>query len=250
MIKPYVLRPLIVAHEANSYRKIKRYITAADIIEIDVIKSRGDTIVLKHISDDELLRNLRDSIINKSHSEYRKGYGNILSRIAGKIRFFKPGKWEYRLEDALRYISNLGLKENRSIGVMIDLKVKGIADKVAKIINSIEFNGTVYVSSRYHRELVRIKHLAPQAKALASFSSEPINLAEYIHKAGLDGVSVHAAYVDKDIIDELHSYKYIVAVWTVNDPMLALYLTSLKVDMIITDIPETIGRIIEQSRIP
>ena len=241
--------PIIVAHRANSCRRIRHFINngIVDTIEIDVIKSpHNGSIILQHMDEDEFIRDF----IVKNEIELLNNSENIIKRILlwinDKIKNSKAKKSKkYYLGYVLEYINSLSMMKNKKINVIIDLKAKGVADEVASIIKSTKFNGVIYISSKYHKELTKIKHLVPQVKVLASFDGEPVGLSDYLRKIGVDGASVRAAFVDKDLVNDLHSHGYIVAVWTVNDPGLAKHLALLGVDMIITDIPETLKRILE-----
>lgn len=241
--------PIIVAHRANSCRRIRHFINngIVDTIEIDVIKSpHNGSIILQHMDEDEFIR---DFII-KNEVELLNNNESIVKRILlwinNRIKNSRTKKSKkYYLSYILEYINSLSKTRNRRINVIIDLKAKGVANEIAGIIKSTRFNGTIYVSSKYHKELTRIKHLVPQVKVLASFDGEPIGLSDYLRKIGVDGASVRAAFIDKDLVNDLHSHGYIVAAWTVNDPGLAKHLALLGVDMIITDIPETLKRILE-----
>jgi len=51
---------------------------------------------------------------------------------------------------------------------------------------------------------------------------------------------VKYAFVDKDLVEELHGHKYLIAVWTVNDVEIAKYLAYLGVDIIVTDVPDVL----------
>ena len=242
--------PIIVAHRANSRRRIRYFINndIVDTIEIDVIKSpHNGSIILKHMDEDEFMR---DFIVRNNEVELLNNNENIIKKVFSwindKIRNSKTRKSKkYYLGYVLEYINGLSIMKNRKVNVIIDLKAKGVANEVASIIKSTKFNGVIYISSKYHKELTKIKHLVPQVKVLASFDGEPVGLSDYLRKIGVDGASVRAAFVDKDLINDLHSHGYIVAVWTVNDPELAKHLALLGVDMIITDIPETLKKVLE-----
>jgi glycerophosphoryl diester phosphodiesterase len=52
--------------------------------------------------------------------------------------------------------------------------------------------------------------------------------------------------VDEELVEELHSAGYKVAVWTVNDPAKARELAELGVDYLITDHPEKVRRFAER----
>lgn len=258
MMYPRKRTPTIVAHRVNSRWKIRYYISSPviDTIEIDVIKSpQNDNIVLQHMDEDEFVR---EFVINNDHRSlyYDSLPRKIIYWITHRVYNGVKTKRCHTLYDVFKLIEREiekkkkkemeeGIPEKR-VNVMIDLKAKGVADKLAEIIRSTKFNGTIYITSKYHKELVKVKRLVPHVKVLASFDGEPINIAEYLGKIGVNGASVRAAFVDKDLVNELHRHGYIIAVWTVNDLEMAKYLANLGVDMIITDIPEIVKEELEK----
>jgi len=218
----YTLRkPIIVAHRANTLKRIRKYIEfRVPAIEIDVIDSSND-VVLQHVREEAPLW-FESSHHNSMH---------VFRRLLFNISAFRP----LRLVDVLRVV-------NGKTNVLIDLKSKEIADKVVDAIKKANFKGEVYVSSKYHCDIRSIKDLMPEVKGLLTLEDQPLNLAEYIRKAKADGISMRVAFVEKSLVDELHKHGYIVATWTVNDVELARQLSAIGVDMIVTDIPEVLMR--------
>lgn len=213
--------PIIVGHRANSFRRLNKYLSMnVPIIEIDVIRS-DDDIMLQHIREEE-------EIIKGIHK--REGLIRALSDIYLRLLY------KYRLIDALRLV-------NGRAGIMIDLKNRNMAQKTVEIIKKSNFSGEIFITSKYHGELREIKKLLPTVKALITLLEQPVDLVEYLKEINVDGVSMVFAFIDKEIIEELHKNNYVVAVWTINDVNLAKYLASINVDMIVTDIPEKMMRI-------
>ncbi len=212
-------RTLLVGHRANSLRKIRKYLAiGVPVIEMDIVEREG-SIVLQHAEEQAL----------------------TLPYTVSKYPFFRLGKlitsltsvMYVRLVDALKLVSG-------KASVMLDLKATNIAEDLANVLRKSEFKGTIYVTSRYHRELKKIKNLLPHVRALLTLVHQPVDLIDYIRKANADGVSVDSVFIDEALINELHSYGYIVASWTVNDLDMASHLISLGVDLLVTDVPEKI----------
>ena len=249
--------PIIVAHRANSRRKIKHYIFSniVDAIEMDFVKSPSNgSIVLQHADEDYVIR---DFII-RNESEFldnvKLGFNvkyyakRLTSWIADTLTRKRCNKKprKYYIENILNFIDEQLRKANRSITIIIDLKAKGVAKELARALTEIQIhNAKLFISSKYHSELAKIKQLAPHVKVLASFDGEPVNASEYLRSLGMDGASVRAAFVDKNLVNELHKHGLLLAVWTVNDLSMARHLARLGVDMIITDIPEVIRKVLE-----
>ncbi len=210
-------RPIIVGHKANTLRKIKKYLEMGiPVVEVDVIEY-SNNIILQHVRE-KVPAEFNDQSYYSFHP-----FKRFLLHI-GTPRYLK-------LFDVLKII-------NGKSGVLIDLKSKGIVDKVVDIIKDVDFKGTIYISSKYHRDVRRFKKLMPDVKGLLTLEEQPINLAEYIKRANADGISIKVAFVDESLINEVHKYGYMIATWTVNDIELARYLLHLGVDMVVTDIPD------------
>ncbi len=209
--------PLIVGHRANSIHKIKKYLSLGIYaLEVDVVEDEiTKELVIHHVQEEEFLRHTHSILTN------------IVEWLTSAIPIIRPP----RLRTVLKLISGRA-------NVILDLKWRGMVKKVAEVLKEVSFKGIVYITSKYHRELTEIKRLVPHVKTLASFDDQPLNCAEYLTRIKADGASIRVAFVDKSLVDELHKYGFIIAVWTVNDYEIAKYLIDLGVDMIITDVPE------------
>ncbi len=258
MAHSYSYIPTIIAHRANSLRRIKHFIFDRNVdgIEMDFVKSPlNGNVVLMHVSEDFLTKETiakEEPMPSRRTAEYSldiRYFANrvvswITDTITQKQYEWKPRK--YQLENVLKFVDEQLRKANRKMIVLIDLKSKDIDEEMIKVLQRIKVcNASIYISSKYHRELAKIKQCLPQVKVLASFDSEVINAPEYLKSLNMDGASVRAAFVDKDLINDLHRHGLIVAVWTVNDPRMAKHYADLGVDMIITDIPDYIRKALE-----
>ncbi len=214
--------PIIVGHGANSIAKIRKYLShGVHVLEIDVIKdTETHELILQHVREDDILKEVL-RLGSRVHQ--------ILETMLTYLPLVKPRK----LSDVLRMLSGRA-------DVILDLKWKGLTKDLAELLSEVDFKGNVYVTSRYHKDLLEIKRLIPRVKTLVSFDDQPVMCAEYVSKLKADGASVRVAFIDKDLVNEMHKHGYILAAWTVNDIALARYLANLGVDMIITDVPEEI----------
>ncbi len=229
-------RPLIVGHRANSIRKLYRYLSAGvDVIEFDVAydEALGDLAVYHVIEEKELTRSIRRSYVRQ-----------VLS--LREIFYILDYYWR-RLNRRTRLSEMLSVLDS-GVGIMIDLKTRGTADMLLEILKSRKLRGEVYVSSKYHKDLRRVKVEMPEVKTLVTLREQPVNIASYIERAEADGASIDFAFADEDLVREMHSKGYKVAVWTVNDPSVARYIASIGVDMIITDKPLTIMKALKDPK--
>ena len=63
-----------------------------------------------------------------------------------------------------------------------------------------------------------VKKQLPQAKVLLTIEDESLDIESYLEKTSVDGISVRAAFVEEDMVKQLHENNHIVAVWVVNEP--------------------------------
>jgi len=212
-------KPIIVGHRANTRLRLYYYLSLGlPVIEVDVTRTEEGELIIQHVREEEVL-------LEELRSKKRK----LLHSIHEELEEL----FHRKLVDYLRAISG---KTN----VMLDLKYRSKGIGIAEAIEKSNYKGEIYVTSKYHRDLVLVKKCLPQAKVLLAIEDEPLDVESYLEKAGVDGVSIRAAFVEEDMVKQLHEHNHIVAVWVVDDPELAIYLTKLGVDMIITDKPREI----------
>lgn len=215
--------PIIVGHKANKKSILQRYLRLGlRIVEFDVQALNGK-IVVKHGLETGAA-GLKRLVMN---------YGYLL--VEGKDPIFKPST----LEEHLRLIGG-------RVGVWLDLKSKGIEREV---VSSALASGAqmVVVSTGFHNMLRFVKESYPQVTAmLGNVDYRPSRPAKEVELASADGISINYHFVDEELVEELHSAGYKVAVWTVNDVSRARWLVELGVDYIITDVPEKVLSILKR----
>jgi glycerophosphoryl diester phosphodiesterase len=156
-----------------------------------------------------------------------------IQRLLGNKVVLRP-----TLEQLVSYINNI----RPGVTLLLDLKTPGTGKALASFLertNSLG-EGEVFVSSRYHIELDALR--SHKVKRLVTLISRPLNIRDYLKGVGADGVSIEYPYVDKELVEELHNSGFFVAVWTVNDSLVAKHLAKIGVDMIITDTPRRVIR--------
>lgn len=229
--------PQIVGHRANSLRAIREYLeTGVSGIEIDLILSDGSGLTVEHVLEEEEFLDL----LYRTEGVRRPSL-KILSyriqRLLGNRVALRP-----TLEQLVNYINSV----RRGVTLLLDLKTPGTGKALASFLEKGggSHSGEIYVSSRYHVELEALRGF--RVKKLATLISRPLNVQDYLKRMEADGVSIEYPYVDKQLVEELHSSGFLVAVWTVNDPVVAKHMAKIGVDMIITDTPKRIMRALER----
>lgn len=222
--------PLIVAHKANSLRRIRAlYSKGVKAFEIDVIEGASGEVLVDHVLE-------RDEYLELVYSRYKlpRSLRRMLARVLNSAHRHYV-RVRPKLGDLLDYLGS----GQGDITVMIDIKARNIAGKVSEALLGSRFNGEVLMSSRYYRELSKARELVPHAKTLITLEAQPLGLTRYLKEIGASGVSIEYPYVDENLVRELKNKGFLVAVWTVNDMVLAEYLAGIGVDLIVTDKPVT-----------
>ncbi|MGC8836682.1 MAG: glycerophosphodiester phosphodiesterase [Infirmifilum sp.] len=213
--------PVIVGHKANRKSILQKYLKLTlKFIEFDVSLANG-RLVVKH-GVESGAPGVKKFIIN---------YGYLL--IEGKDPILAPSN----LEEHLKEIAG-------KAGVWLDVKSRGVETEVVRLALSHGISDVI-VSTGFHNMLRKVKESYPSVLTmLGNVDYRPANPIKEVELAHADGVSINVHYIDEELVEELHSVGYKVAVWTVNDPQKAMWLKELNVDYIITDIPEKITKIL------
>ena len=212
-------RPIIVGHRANTKLRLYYYLLLRlPVIELDVTKTETGELIIQHVREEEILL-----------EELRPKKRKLLYTIYEELEEL----FHRKLVDYLRAI-------NGKTNVMLDLKYRSKGVELAKVIEQSNYKGEIYVTSKYHKDLVLVKKYLPQAKVLLTIEDEPLDVESYLEKVGVDGISIRVAFVEKDMVEQLHKHNHKIAVWVVNESELAVCLAKLGVDIFITDKPKEI----------
>ena len=193
-----------------------------EIIEFDVRQTKDKKIVVFH--DDKLERTTN-------------GKGKIRNFTLRQLKTitYKNGDFILTLTEALKILKN-------KCGCKIDIKEKGIEDKVNKAIKRSAMEKQTIVATEYFSVARKIKKMNPSLKVSLGFTEnfpaeKMISLAR---KAGVDIISPHISSVNKKLVGEAHKNGLLVDVWGANTEKEIRKLKLMRVDAITTDYPEKI----------
>lgn len=214
-------KPVIVGHRANTFRAIHRYLKlGVSVVEFDV-KKKDDKLILMHGMIGEPA-SLTESLLLELHHILCSG-DSIVKHVT--------------LEEALNTI-------NGKAGVWLDIKDRGIEDDIVKVIDKVNFKGPIYASSKYHAVVRNLKKVMPEITGAITLYEQPVDPITLVKRANADMVSIDHTCVDREFIEILHKNNIGVAVWTVNQISEAEKLISMGVDVIITDKPDVILKVL------
>ena len=219
-------KPIIVMHRANNKRLIKRALSIkVPYIEVDVDRDKSSKLILNHGPDYKFPQNIPNKI-----------RAFLINVIINRDPIFNA----LTLQEFMKLYSS-------EIGIWLDIKTK-ISEELIKTLSKYKTAKPLIISTGYYDEIRRYKRSLSNAIIFLGnvdyHPPTPISLVNMIRDSEADGISINHNYITRELVDYLHMNNYYVAAWTVNDSRRAIELIKLNVDIIITDIPEIILRII------
>ena len=214
----------------NSISAIKNAISeGADYVEIDVMTTKDDEVVVFHDSTLKRMAGINNSIKDMNLSEVREiDIGSQFSEeFAGeKIPTFK---------EVLRASKD-------KIKINIELKVKKkddpLPEKVVDLLKKYEMEDQVIISSQDYESLQKIKEVDPLINVGFILT---LGIGDFT-KMNVDFVSVEYQMLKKDLVYSMHALGKEVHVWTINDKKRAENAMKLGADNIITDSVEMVQK--------
>lgn len=199
----------------------------ADYIELDVHETKDGVIVVMH--DDSLYRTTG---INRKI--YNVTYDEIKELDAGSWFSDDPEFAECRiptLEEVMAYTSG---KIKLNIEIKLSDSEPDLVRSVAELIEKYGYTDECYVTSMNYDALTEIKEYNENIRTGYILT---MAYGDFYTIDDVDAFSINMAYIDKNVIDEIHSRGKQIFAWTVNDRETARKLTVMGVDSIITDYP-------------
>jgi len=228
--------PLVIAHRGDPSAALENSLAAihhalsypADMIEIDIRKSRDNMLYVMH--DKNTLRTAGINIdIEKSAS----------AEIAG-IKL-KNGEPVPTLTDVVKIISS-------KAGLNLEIKSDGAGLLTAEYLASSDYHGYVLVSSFKEDEILAVRRLLPALPTSMIFDVfSPHDVSSYGAK-GYKIISLRKMTISEKLIKLCHEQGIQVYVWTVDDEEEMKKMISWRVDGIYSNKPGVLKRLIERLR--
>ncbi len=207
---------LIVGHRGNTWRIIRRYLASkTPVIEVDARYMNGDFYA---VHGPPPIR--RPSLP-----------GKVMAWIDYHFFYRDPILKPLKVREILEYLDG-------KADVMIDIKQRGIEDKIIGLIEETGYRGRVYITTELHPVLKRLRELVGGKYTLiASINILAVDMPRIALDAEADMVSIHLSIIDEKLVEEFHRHNIKVLSWTVNDLETYEYLKRIGVDGIVTDTP-------------
>ena len=189
-----------------------------DFVEIDV-----------RCTADGILVALHDATVNRTTN----GKGPIDRLTLRDVKTLDAGNGECvpMLEEVLRVVSG-------QAGLMLELKVKGAAQKTVEVVQKAEFKDPVIYASFLHEELGIIRSVDAEASLMALFGRLPQASVARAIKYSPSHVGLRHDTVTRRLVEAFHDEDLLVFVYTTDTTREIQRAISAGVDGIISNVPE------------
>jgi glycerophosphoryl diester phosphodiesterase len=203
----------------NTLKSIEAGIAAgADLVELDVQRTRDDQLVIMH---------------DKRVDRTTNGSGLVSEMSLTELRELDAG-----LGERIPTIEEVLDVANGRIGLMLEIITPGISRELSRIVRQGGFKEQVIYASFLHAELLSLNH----GSRLTLLEGIPVSPTAFALEAGAAYVGLSLDSLTREFVDVLHKSALKVLVYTVNDPRDIAWLHSLGVEGIISDYPELVPK--------
>jgi glycerophosphoryl diester phosphodiesterase len=231
-------KPVICAHRGASAAAPENTVAAfrlagelgADMFELDVSLTKDGGLVIMH-----------DALVDRTTD----GTGAVADLTLAEIRRLDAGSWKSPRFKGERVPTLDEVFTNRD-GQMVNVEIKAnvpnvrqTAEKVATLIRKHGVQNNVVVSSFSASALARMHEIAPDIPTGFLFGGTIPDA----FPPGITAVHPLHTVVDRRFVDWAHGNGWKVNPWTIDDPTEMRRLMDLGVDMIITNVPDTLKRL-------
>ena len=191
-----------------------------DLVEFDVRRSVDGRLVLMH-----------DDTVDRTTN----GKGRVEDLPLSVLRRLDAGGGEQipLLEEALASLTGRA-------GVIIEIKVPGIASEVCRVVEALCFQGPCIYASFLHEELQKVRVIKPEASLLALVEGQPDPPLAQMRAVKASYVGLALEMVTPEVVQTFQDDGLAVFVYTVNERKDIDRMKRLGVDGIISNFPERI----------
>lgn len=205
----------------NTLASIRKAISlGCDMLEVDVRRTRDGHLVLLH---DERV----DRTTNGRGLVARMGLEGVQKLDAG------GGERIPTLEELVQVATG-------QIGLILELKAKGIGKQACEVIHRTGFRGSLIYASFTAGDVQEVRQAEAQAATMALIKKLPKDPISYVVDAKAAHAGLRFDTVSKPLVEAFHSAGLLVFVYTVNKPADIQRARSFGVDGIISDFPDRI----------
>jgi glycerophosphoryl diester phosphodiesterase len=208
--------------QENTLAAIQKGIAlGVDFVEIDVRRTSNGGLVVLH-----------DETVNRTTN----GKGRVDRLSLQEVKKFNAGNGEHipTLEEVLKVAAG-------EAGLMLELKVKGVAQQTVEAVREAGFRDPVIYASFLHDELKHVRTADPEASLMVLFSGLSRASVARAVKYGTSYVGLRHNKATRPLVDAFHRADLLVFVYTADTPNDIQRALSLDVDGVISNFPERIA---------
>jgi glycerophosphoryl diester phosphodiesterase len=175
---------------------------------------------------------LHDETVNRTTN----GKGRVDRLSLQEVKKFNAGSGEHipTLDEVLK------VTEGRA-GLMLELKVKGVALQTVEVVREAGFRDPVIYASFLHDELKHVRTVDPEATLMVLFGGLSRASVARAVKYGPSYVGLRHNKATRPLVDAFHRADLLVFVYTADAPSDIERALSLDVDGVISNFPERIA---------
>ena len=192
-----------------------------DFVEIDLRRTADGVLVVLH-----------DETVNRTTN----GKGRVDHLSLQEVKKFNAGNSEHipTLKEVLKVAAG-------EAGLMLELKVKGMAQQTVEVVREAGFRDPVIYASFLHDELQHVRTVEPEASLMVLFGGLPHASVSRAIKYGSSYVGLRHDKTTRVLVDSFHRAGLLVFVYTADAPSDIQRALSLDVDGVISNFPERIA---------
>ncbi|MBH0189342.1 MAG: glycerophosphoryl diester phosphodiesterase [Nitrospira sp.] len=191
-----------------------------DFVEIDLRRTADNVLVVLH-----------DASVNRTTN----GRGRIDRLSLNEVKKLDAGNGE-RIPTFAEVLTAVSSR----CGLMLEIKVKGIARQVVEMVQALRFRGPAIYASFLHDELREVRAADRKAPLMVLFSRLPRVPVSFATKYKATHVGLRHDTATGRLINAFHHAGLFVCVYTANHPGDIQHALSVGVDGVISNVPDRI----------
>ena len=193
-----------------------------DLVEIDVRRTEDGVLVVLH-----------DETVNRTTN----GRGRVDRMSLSAVKMFNAGDGE-----RIPTVGEVLEAARGRVGLMLELKVKGVAQETVKAVQKAGFKEPVIYASFLHDELMDVRSVDAAASLMVLFGRLPRAPVARAMKRRPSHVGLRHDTATHRLVDAFHRENLLVFVYTADSLGDIQRALSLGVDGVISNFPERIGK--------
>ena len=199
----------------NTLRSISRAIElGTDLVEVDVRKSRDGELLIMH-----------DPTVDRTTN----GQGKVEDMSISQLRELDAGHGEQVpiLTDVLEFV-------DWKVGLVVEIKVPGIEDKVLDTINQSGIRN-VLIASFYYPVCLNVKLIDSTIPTGVIFRCQPVKTEILARNAHANTIFPHYQFLSREMVLKCHKHGILVYPWIIDNIANLEHVRSLGVDGVVTN---------------